>query len=195
MGLVAQPPECDDSNSSHSDCEARPSFAGYVRRAKLTKLQLQRQHPYGRKCAGNFNDDNSPSGDVAAHGQVAHALIHPDPTCPRNGRRLAPRASWQEQACSFRPKDMTAHALIGVLSSASIDSTSPSSNVRTWVADILSYLEDSSSIKLGGGSAMEDVISSCQTLSQQHTGFSFVIMVAHMQLAIVCQRYVHYWNM
>jgi hypothetical protein len=85
---------------------------------------------------------------------------------------------------------MTAHALIGMLSSASIESTSPSSNVRMWVADILSYLEDSSSIKLGGGSVIEDVISSCQAISQQHTGFSFVIMVAYMQLATVCQRYV-----
>ncbi|KAG2336407.1 hypothetical protein BDR05DRAFT_953374, partial [Suillus weaverae] len=130
MGLDAQLPEFDDLNSSHSDCGACPSFAGYTRRAKLTKLQLQHQHPYGRKHVGNFNDDNPPSGDVAAHGQVAHALIHPDPTCPRNGRHLAPRATWQEQACSCRPKDMTAHALIGALSSASIDTTSPSSNLQ-----------------------------------------------------------------
>ena len=118
------------------------------------------QHPYARM-----------------KNRSAHPAEHLDPlNCPRNGHP---------------PNNITAHALLGALATSHVDATgSPSPNVRGWVDNIVSYLQDPLSVNLGlGGGSIGDTINCCRSTFHQETGSNFVSMLTYMQLAIQCQRY------
>jgi hypothetical protein len=144
---------------------------------------MKRQHPYAR------TDDNGPHPKARGDGsnQAPPVPAGIDPNCGRNGRPLAAPTAWRAQARSVRSNNITADALIGALATPHVNSVSPSLNVRGWVNEIATYLQDPHFVRLRGGS-MGDVIKQCQSISHQQTGASFVAMVTYMQLAIQCQR-------
>jgi hypothetical protein len=150
--------------------------SGMPARSAISKV---RQHPYARM--------GDPGRDRNTHPEE-----HPDPlNCPRNGRPLAAPVAWREQAKSVQSNNITAHALLGALATSHVDATSPSLNVREWVDNIASYLQNPLYVNLGGGS-IGDTIKRCRSTFQQETGSNFVSMLTYMQLAIQCQRYASF---
>src|ERR1700710_243728 len=139
---------------------------------RLGQLLAKSQHPYARM------------GDHNTHPGEHPGLLN----CPRNGHALAAPAAWREQARSVQSNNITAHALLVTLASSHVDTTSPLLNVRGWVDNIASYLQDPAFVNLGGGS-IGDTINRCRSTFHQETGSSFVSMLTYMQLAIQCQRY------
>jgi hypothetical protein len=136
---------------------------------------MKRHHPYARPHLGDGSNQAPP---------IPAGF---DTNCPRNGRPLAAPAAWRAQARSVQSNNITADALIGALATAHLNSVSPSLNVREWVNEISTYLQDPHFVSLRGGS-MGDVIKQCQSIAHQQTGASFVAMVTYMQVAIQCQR-------
>lgn len=157
--------------------------SGMPARSAISKV---RQHPYARK--GDRRDSNTRPG----RDHNTHPEEHPHPpNCPRNGRPLTAPVAWREQAKSVQSNNITAHALLGTLATAHVDATSPSLNVREWVDDVASYLQNPLYVNLGGGS-IGDTIKRCRSTFQQETGSNFVSMLTYMQLAIQCQRYASF---
>jgi hypothetical protein len=156
-------------NSINTQPPSAQTSSGMPTRSAVSKV---RQHPYAR-----MGDHNTHPGE------------HPGPlNCPRNGRALAAPAAWREQARSVQSNNITAHALLVALATSHVDTTSPLLNVRGWVDNIASYLQDPAFVNLGGGS-IGDTINRCRSTFHQETGSSFVSMLTYMQLAIQCQRY------
>lgn len=175
----------DYATSVHDDCSdgfnADESYTndaeddmldGHKRRLTSRNLRQLRRHPYARTGA-------------AIDPKVA--LFQPD--CPRNGRRLCAPPRWQRQATSIRSNSfITSDALIAIIASARLDSTSSSLDARLWVTNAVSYLKTPDRVELAGGS-IEQTIARCHSISIQTTGSSLVAMITYMQLAIQCQRY------
>jgi len=137
-------------------------------------MKMKHYHPYAHGDGSNQHASFIP----AAFNQ----------NCPQNERPLTVSAACQQAQARFgQSKNITADALIEALATPDVNSVSPSLNVREWVNEIASYLQDPHCVKLRGGS-MGDVIKQCQSISQQQTGASFVAMVTYMQLAIQCKR-------
>ncbi|KIK35673.1 hypothetical protein CY34DRAFT_95694 [Suillus luteus UH-Slu-Lm8-n1] len=146
---------------------------GHKRRLTSRNLRQLHRHPYAR--TGTTIDPKV-------------ALFQPD--CPRNGRRLCAPPRWQRQATSIRSNSfITSDALIAIIASARLDSTSSSLDTRLWVTNAVSYLKTPDRVELAGGS-IEQTIARCHSISIQTTGSSLVAMITYMQLAIQCQSII-----
>ncbi|KAG1868759.1 hypothetical protein C8R48DRAFT_771536 [Suillus tomentosus] len=172
---------CSDDNYADEnytdddfDVEEEEMLNGHQRRVAFRKLRRLHRHPY------------TPTGTA-----VNPRVVPFQPDCPRNGRRLHAPPRWQAQATSITSNSfITSDALIAVLASARVDSTSSSLNVQSWVANSTSYLKDPGGVELAGGS-LEQTIARCHLISIQTAGSSLVAMITYMQLAIQCQSIIH----
>jgi hypothetical protein len=149
------------------------------RRVASRKLRQLNQHP------------SAPPGGANLPGEpIDMRPFRPNPTCPRNGRRLHAAQIWQAQATSIQSASfITSDALIGTLATPHVESTASHLDVRAWVNNALSYLKQQDGVVLGVGS-VETMIARCQLVSVHATGSSFIAMITYMQLAMQCQRYL-----